>query len=341
MAAFLIRAVQIKNGLPAESFTCAGGANCATTTPDFTDVIPTDPNEAAFFPYVQALKYEGITTVTGTYTPGQNVPRDQMAAFISRAFLGDATQAPSGANEYSVLSCPAGQMYNNLTCSCESILLPLQTSVILNPASVVGGAISQGTVALSDPAPGGGALITLSSSNPSVATVPETVNIAAGSTLTTFIANTNQVSSPTSVSITASYNGTAQTALLTVNPTSTTYTITATSGSGGSITPGSTTVNYLGSVSFTITPASGYALTSLIDNGSNVTNSAFWNGTTYTYTISDVTSNQSIQATFGVGTPQQLGRGPALSTCSFIVLMVAGLGIIICWDRKKKVNLTE
>ena len=70
MAAFIIRA------LYGESFTY-------TQTPYFTDV----PSTHTFFKYVQKLKDEGITAVTGTYMVDNNVPRDQMAAFLARAFL--------------------------------------------------------------------------------------------------------------------------------------------------------------------------------------------------------------------------------------------------------------
>ena len=71
MAAFIIRA---KFG---ENFSY-------TQTPYYTDV----PASHNFFKYVQKMRDEGITTTTGTYNVNQIVPRDQMAAFISRAFFG-------------------------------------------------------------------------------------------------------------------------------------------------------------------------------------------------------------------------------------------------------------
>jgi hypothetical protein len=74
MAAFIIRA---KFG---ENFTY-------TTTPYFSDV----PSTHNFFKYVQKMKDEGITTVTGTYNVDSIVTRAQMAAFLARAFLGTAT----------------------------------------------------------------------------------------------------------------------------------------------------------------------------------------------------------------------------------------------------------
>jgi hypothetical protein len=77
MAAFIVRALQVEAGLPTESFTY-------TPTPYFTDV----PADNPYFKYVQKLKDLGITTVTGTYGVDEPVPRDQMAAFVGRAFLG-------------------------------------------------------------------------------------------------------------------------------------------------------------------------------------------------------------------------------------------------------------
>ena len=70
MAAFIIRA---KYG---ESFSY-------TATPYYTDV----PSTSVFFKYVQKMKDDGITTTTGNYMASDNVTREQMAAFLGRAFL--------------------------------------------------------------------------------------------------------------------------------------------------------------------------------------------------------------------------------------------------------------
>ena len=80
MAAFIIRA---KYG---ESFNY-------TTTPYITDV----PSTHTFFKYVQKLKDDGITAVSGTYGVDNEVTRGQMAAFIIRAKYGENftyTQTP-------------------------------------------------------------------------------------------------------------------------------------------------------------------------------------------------------------------------------------------------------
>jgi hypothetical protein len=89
-------------------------------------------------------------------------------------------------------------------------------SLDLNPSSVTGGSSSSGTVVLSTGAPFGGALINLSSSNPAVASVPATALAAANSFTALFAVTTSAVATSTSVTITASYNGTSRTATLTV-----------------------------------------------------------------------------------------------------------------------------
>jgi len=86
----------------------------------------------------------------------------------------------------------------------------------VKPAVVVGGASAQGTVTLSEPAPTGGAVVSLSSSNSS-ATVPATVMVPAGTYSANFTATTTAVGVVTQLNISGSYNGGAQ-AALTVNP---------------------------------------------------------------------------------------------------------------------------
>src|SRR5437016_7598507 len=64
---------------------------------------------------------------------------------------------------------------------------PIQLqSIAVNPTSVVRGNTSTGTATLNNNAPTGGAVVTLSSSNTNVATVPSTMTVAAGTTASTF-----------------------------------------------------------------------------------------------------------------------------------------------------------
>jgi uncharacterized repeat protein (TIGR03803 family) len=90
------------------------------------------------------------------------------------------------------------------------------SSMTLNPTSVSGGNNSTGTVTLTGAAPSGGASVTLSSSNTSVATVPSSVTVSAGQTSASFTVRTQRVSSNTNVTISATYSGTTKNATLTV-----------------------------------------------------------------------------------------------------------------------------
>jgi hypothetical protein len=88
----------------------------------------------------------------------------------------------------------------------------------LNPTSVTGGSTSTGTVTLITAAPSGGAVVTLTSSNTAVATVPANVTVAAGATTATFTVNTNSVTFTTNITITATYGGQTQNVNLTLVP---------------------------------------------------------------------------------------------------------------------------
>jgi hypothetical protein len=82
--------------------------------------------------------------------------------------------------------------------------------------------------------------------------------------------------------------------LFTFNQSGTTqsYTITASAGAGGSITPsGTTSVTSGGSQSYSITPTSGYTVSGVSVDGASV-------GAVTSYTFSNVTANRAIAATF-------------------------------------------
>ena len=80
----------------------------------------------------------------------------------------------------------------NITAVNFSSLLTV-TSVSLSPASVIGGSTSTGTITLSGPAPAGGAVVTLSSSDTAAAQVPASVTVAANASSASFTVATNPV----------------------------------------------------------------------------------------------------------------------------------------------------
>ncbi|HEX5601691.1 MAG TPA: hypothetical protein VFX63_04035, partial [Pyrinomonadaceae bacterium] len=94
------------------------------------------------------------------------------------------------------------------------------SAVSVSPSSVVGGNNSTGTVTLTSAAPSGGAVVSLSSANSSVAAVPASVTVAAGASSVTFGVTTSAVTTNTSVVITATYAGVSRTTTLTVTPAS-------------------------------------------------------------------------------------------------------------------------
>lgn len=95
------------------------------------------------------------------------------------------------------------------------------STLSLNPSTVNGGNSTQGTVRLTSAAPSGGALVSLSSSNPNVAVAPPSVNVPAGATSAVFTVTTRVVAASTSLSISGSYNDATRTATLNVQPVAT------------------------------------------------------------------------------------------------------------------------
>lgn len=89
------------------------------------------------------------------------------------------------------------------------------SSLTFNPGSVASGSIVTGTVTLSSAAPTG-AVVSLSSNNSAITSIPSSVNIAPGANTGTFAISTVYVSTTTAVSISASLGGATQTSSLTV-----------------------------------------------------------------------------------------------------------------------------
>ncbi len=103
-------------------------------------------------------------------------------------------------------------------------------SLKLTPNPVVGGLAVTGTVTLVNPAPTGGATVTLASNDATVAPVPTSVFIAAGQTTTDFTFTTGVTTTGTTVTVTASYQGSGKDdqlkvlpAPITIVPTSLTF----------------------------------------------------------------------------------------------------------------------
>ena len=138
-----------------------------------------------------------------------------------------------------------------------------------------------------------------------------------------------------------------------------TFTIVASAGEGGSITPsGTITVNYIPNLTFTITPDKGYRIKDVIVDEAPV-------GAVSTYTFKDISSDHSIKAFFvkkiitiilqignpymtvnGVSQEIDPGRGtkPIIKNARTIIpirAIVEALGGTVEWDgTAKKVTIT-
>jgi hypothetical protein len=185
--------------------------------------------------------------------------------------------------------------YNGSTQTATLTINPLAVSgVTLIPNSVGGGSSVVGTITLNGPAPAGGALVVLSNSNPTVAAVPTNVTVAAGATTATFSILTNSVGVVTTATVTATYNGSTQQAVLAINPLALTSVVLNPSAVFGG-------VSSTGTVTMNGPAPAGGASVSLSSNSASVTVPATVTipaGTTSTtFTITTVAVTSPISAT--------------------------------------------
>lgn len=170
----------------------------------------------------------GTVTLTGVAPAGGAVVN--LASSIATAQVPASVTVPANASmaNFTVTTSPvsshtAGNIsasYNGVTTSTTITLTAPATaglsSLILNPTTVTGGATSIGTVTFSAPAPSGGLLVNLTSSNSNRASVPASVSIPAGSLSASFNVVTARVSRKASVTIGASLSGVTKSASLTI-----------------------------------------------------------------------------------------------------------------------------
>jgi hypothetical protein len=182
----------------------------------------------------------------------------------------------------------------------------LLSAVNLSPTTMVGGkSTTANTVTLNGPAPSSGAVVALTSSDPTIATPPVSVTVPAGATTSpAFTITTKAVTTATPVTIFGNYNGASKSAVLTVNPPAlASLKLGATSMKGGSTTR--VTVTLSGPA-----PAGG-AIVMLTSNNAvvaspptTVTVAAGATSSAFTITTTAVTANTgvSITATYGGAT---------------------------------------
>jgi hypothetical protein len=97
--------------------------------------------------------------------------------------------------------------FNGTSTAADMTLFPLLAQVSFS-GNVPGGTPATGTVTLNGAAPSGGTVVSLSSGNTSLVTVPASVTVPAGQTSVDFTANTQPVTLTTGVNVSASASGT-------------------------------------------------------------------------------------------------------------------------------------
>ena len=244
---------------------------------------------------------------------------------------------------------------------------PAVSSVTLNPTSIAAGSSGQGTVSLTAAASTGGASLSLSSSNPAVATVQTPVIIAAGSSNATF---TIAAVAAGTATITASLNGSSsQSPTLTVTPrpallsialspssvvggnsVTGTVTLTAVAPAGGAVVslsggdPVTVTVPASVTVPTGSTSATFPISTRAVGGTFSSTISGSYGGASASAELS-VTRPTVATASFGVTGPTQtetctLSNNGFTLNCTFDGSTSTAPGTIIAWDWSYSVATT-
>jgi hypothetical protein len=145
----------------------------------------------------------GVTVPTKVFVPaGKNI-----VTFT-------ATTEPVGSNVEAMLSARANGDQVNATLLVTPVIV---SSLTVAPTTVVGGTSATGTVKLIV-APGIDTVVTLSSTNPTIAAVPTSVIVKKGSLTATFTVTTKKSAAQTVVTLSAVTGGAAKIVKLTVKP---------------------------------------------------------------------------------------------------------------------------
>jgi len=202
-------------------------------------------------PSIIAGGYPVIGTVTLNTTTGGTVMLASNNTNV--AAVPNSVNVPSGSTTAnfgittSAVTSPTvvsiSATYGSSVQSINLLVTPAVSSVVMNPTPVVGGNTTAGTVNLSGAAPSYSS-VTLSSSNSAVASVPASIPVATGTSSATFPVTTGGVASQQQVTITATFNGSSGSVILTVNPASVSaLALNPTSAMGGTSSTGTVTLN--------------------------------------------------------------------------------------------------
>jgi hypothetical protein len=161
---------------------------------------------------VTAVALSSTDTAVATVPATISVP----AGAISATFV-VTTKPVVGAGTFAEISGTAGGVTRSAPIHVNPAPTgPTLSSVSFAPAGIAGGGASTGTVTFS--APTNGAVVSLASSNPAVASVPAETVVNGGQSSGSFPVSTTSVAAITSVTITATAFGVSRTGTVTVSP---------------------------------------------------------------------------------------------------------------------------
>lgn len=261
--------------------------------------------------------------VTGVYTPGSNVVLTTVnaATIPVTGACSHATCPTYGGQLQDAVSMPANSSTTLALSAGQGIAL---ASITISPATVTGGGSSMGTAILTGPAPSGGITVGLGSNSTS-AIVPGSVSIAAGNLSGNFIVNTTAVSSSTPATITATYNGVNETAILTVTPAValSSVTLNPTSVTGGKPSTGTVTLT-------AAAPTGGLSI-ALSSNSSSAkvpaTVTVAAGSSTATFTVTTTAVTASTTATITAGYNGVSKTAPLIITPAVVAVTLASVSV--------------
>ena len=189
------------SGISLNPSTVVGGSSSTGT------VTLTAPAQSGGFTVQLSSSNSAVASVPASVT----VPQGQTSTTFT------VTTARVTSSTTVTITASAGEVTRQATLTVNPQPSVTLQSLTISPPWVLGGFTATGTVRLSDPAPEGGAVIQLVSSDPSRASVPTTVTVPAGQTTATFTIRTYpRFFAITTVTITATYNNTSRSASLVV-----------------------------------------------------------------------------------------------------------------------------
>lgn len=230
----------------------------------------------------------GGASVAGTVTLTSAAPAGGAVVTLSKA-LSNGGAGPVPVSIPANVTVPAGQTsatfnmatssvtqtttvrisatYNGVTANADMSLFTMLGQVLFG-GNIPGGTAATGTVTLHGAAPSGGVVVSLSSGNPSLLTVPPSVTVAAGQNSATFTANTSPVTATTGVVVSASHAGAtvSTTAFLVVSRAVESVTLNPSTVTGGNSSTGTVTLRSATTSNAVVTLASSNTVVAVVPN---------------------------------------------------------------------------